>query len=240
MSLRSVVDTSWQPRLLTLNRVSVHVLTDGDARMAQHLRDDVDVRALGQHQEAPECRSSCRCQWPRPARRQMRENTCETLSGSRRLAALGAGCGPVLAALRSGPRPSTGTGCPSGRWHAMEHSRATTLLGRADLKARLPLQPAHVVAWTGALGRRPMVLIAFEPAPTAIRVPIVLAVHAHLVRSSPDSCQRRNPVRADADSRRAFVRPQPPSDSGGQSRRKPSWTLPRGLGKRAPQPEARC
>ena len=72
--------------------------------------------------------------------------------------------GPVLAALRSGPRPSTGTGCPSGRWHAMEHSRARNILGRADLKTRLPLQPAHVVAWTGALGRRPMVLIAFEPA----------------------------------------------------------------------------
>ena len=36
--------------LLTLNPVSVRVLTGDDARMAQHLRDDVEVRALGQHQ----------------------------------------------------------------------------------------------------------------------------------------------------------------------------------------------
>jgi hypothetical protein len=27
--------------------------------------------------DAPECRSSCRCQWPRPARRQIRENQCD-------------------------------------------------------------------------------------------------------------------------------------------------------------------
>ena len=32
--------------------------------------------------DAPEWRSSCRCQWPRPARRQIRENQCDTLSGS--------------------------------------------------------------------------------------------------------------------------------------------------------------
>ena len=68
--------------LVTFEQVPVHVPGDGDARMAEHLGDQVQRRALGQTGEAPEWRSSCGCQCLGPARSQSRAKECEKLSGS--------------------------------------------------------------------------------------------------------------------------------------------------------------
>jgi hypothetical protein len=62
--------------------MAIHVLCDGNARMSENLRDHVEIGPCASISDAPEWRSSCKCQWPRPARRQIRENQCDTLSGS--------------------------------------------------------------------------------------------------------------------------------------------------------------
>jgi hypothetical protein len=51
--------------LLAFDEMPIHVFCDGDARVSENLRDHVEIRALASINDAPEWRSSCRCQWPR-------------------------------------------------------------------------------------------------------------------------------------------------------------------------------
>jgi hypothetical protein len=57
--------------------------------------------------------------------------------------------GARFAALRSSPHHWQPAVHP-GRCHAMEHSRARTILGRADLKTGWPSKPTTHIAWAGA------------------------------------------------------------------------------------------
>ena len=59
--------------LVTFQQMPVHVLGDGDAGMTEHLGDGMQRRPWASISEAPEWRSSCECQCPRPARSHSRE-----------------------------------------------------------------------------------------------------------------------------------------------------------------------
>jgi hypothetical protein len=94
--------------LVALQQVSVHVLGDRDAGVAQDLGDHVQRCAPGRASATRRSANSCGCQWPRPAFRHSLEKVCEELSGSIGVPT----CRPLDPARPTGVRVGAG---PSGR-----------------------------------------------------------------------------------------------------------------------------